>query len=314
MAEKDVESPQEETAATEGQGVERDVEQDGGQEKPEVKIPAEDLKKTKITGVFSTQSVMKVGTGTTTRKTIQKMFWMAEENDDGVIEMQPLNTNYIPSGPKRKVSRDDLLTQFSPEPEFYQQTVFPAMQKLQQTVALGEDHRQKGKLFSAEFEFKEALQVDDDNVKANFGLGLTYLDRGEKSKADNIFERLVKLDAAFEPEHKHLFNDFGISLRKNKMYDQSVEYYERAMELATADENLHYNVAFAYFQKLELEKTLEHLQTALKMNPDLEAAKQFLDWMKTKKLVTEEGAIDTSASYYRELKMKKRHEEEKKEE
>ena len=31
-----------------------------------------------------------------------------------------------------------------------------------------------------------------------------------------IFHRLVKLDATFETEHKHLFNDFGINLRKNE--------------------------------------------------------------------------------------------------
>ena len=35
----------------------------------------------RIKGVFSTQDVKKVGTGTTTRKTIQKGFWYAEETE-----------------------------------------------------------------------------------------------------------------------------------------------------------------------------------------------------------------------------------------
>ncbi len=247
--------------------------------------------KDRIRGVFSTQSVEKVGTGTTIRRTIQKTFWMCEEQDDGHVEIQPLNVNYVPSGPKRKLAKDDLLRQFSPEPEFYVHTVYPAMQKLHQAVTKGEEHRKKGRNFSAEFEFNNAITIDEDNVRANFGLGLTYLQRGESNKADNIFERLVKLDAAFEKKHKHLFNEFGIDLRKNKMYDQAVTYYERAMELSQADEHLHYNMARAYFEKRMLDKTLEHLRTALRMNPDLEPAKLFLEWMRERGAVNADGEL-----------------------
>ena len=243
----------------------------------------------RLKGVFSTQSVQKVGTGTTARKTIQKMYWYAEEQDDGTLEVQALNMNQVPSGPKKNVTKDDLLENFAPEPEFYQQTVFPKMRELIKTISRAERHRKRGEYFSAEFEFQNALNVDEENVRANFGLGLTYLERGETSKANNIFERLVKLDAAFEKEHKHLFNEFGIKLRKNKMYDQSVDYYERAMSLSEADENLHYNIARAYFDKREIDKTTNHLLKALQMNPEHEAAKHFLEWMKEKKLLPQDA-------------------------
>ncbi len=248
-------------------------------------------KKDKIQGIFSTQTVQKVGTGTTVRKTVQKTFWMVEELDSGVLEIQPLNKAYIPSGPKRKVAMDDLLQKFSPEPEFYVHTVFPAMQELNKTVAKGEEHRAKGEFFSAEHEFSNALKVDVDNVRANFGLGLTYLGRGETKKADNIFERLVKLDAAFEKEHKHLFNEFGINLRKNRMYSQALDYYQRAMQLSEADEHLHYNIARAFFEKGMTKETVQHLQQSLDMNPELEAAQQFLEWLGDKGFVTEDGEI-----------------------
>lgn len=55
-------------------------------------------KKERIKGVFSTQSLIKIGTGTTQRKTVQKSYWFATELDDGRIEIQPLNKNYVPSG------------------------------------------------------------------------------------------------------------------------------------------------------------------------------------------------------------------------
>ncbi len=279
--------------------VEGDLLSDGADFAPSPEAPVtpvrEQGKRERIKGVFSTQSIEKVGTGTTVRRTIQKTFWMAEEGDDGHIQIQPLNVNYVPSGPKRTVAKDDLLRQFSPEPEFYMSTVFPAMQRLKQTVQLGEEHRKKGRNFSAEHEFQTALTVDEENVRANFGLGLTYLERGERKKADNIFERLVNLDAAFEPEHKHLFNDFGISLRKNSMFDQAVDYYRRALELSKADEHLHYNIARAHFSTQQLDKTVEHLQKALSMNTEFEVAKQFLDWLKSRGYVSEDGQVNPDA-------------------
>ncbi|MDR1660218.1 MAG: tetratricopeptide repeat protein, partial [Desulfovibrio sp.] len=179
--------------------------------------------RTAVHGVFSTQEVRKVGTGTTTRKTVQKTYWFIEQRGD-VVECQPLNTNYVPSGPRRKVTMEELISKFSPEPEFYMNSVFPRMQELEQAVNNADTHRQNGDTFAAEYEYSRALKVDVDNVRANFGIGLTYLERGDTDKAQNIFERLVKLDNAFEAEHKHLFNEFGINLRKNRMLAQSLEY------------------------------------------------------------------------------------------
>lgn len=233
----------------------------------------------KIKGIFSTQSIQKVGTGTTTRKTIQKTYWFVNEQADGMLEIQPLNKNYIPSGPKRTITMEDLLAKFAPEPEFYISTVYPKMQELSRTIQKGERHREKGEIFSAELEFDQALQVDEENVRANFGLGLTYLDRGEAHKANDIFERLVRLDAAFDAEHKHLFNDFGISLRKNKMLEQALDYYSKAESLAQSDENLFYNIARAHYEKESYDQCLAYLTKALAINPQLNEARLFIKYM-----------------------------------
>ena len=101
-------------------------------------------KKTEVRGVFSSQEVRKVGTGTTTRKTVQKTFWFVEQRGDS-IECQPLNANYVPTGAKRKISMEELITKFSPEPEFYLSAVYPKMQELQQSVDNGDSHREKEK-------------------------------------------------------------------------------------------------------------------------------------------------------------------------
>lgn len=246
------------------------------------KHQAENIRQTRIKGIFSSQSVVKVGTGSTTRRTIQKTYWSVQEKDDGIIEVQPLNKNYIPAGPKRTIDKEEFLAQFNPEPEFYVQTVLPRMNELNTTITRGEQNRAEGKTYSAEFEFGHALTVDEENVRANFGLGLTYLDRGEKNKANDIFERLVKLDAAFETEHKHLFNDFGISMRKNGMLDQALDYYLRAAELAQEDDHLYHNIARAYFEKGDIENCLTSLKRSLELNPEMAESLMFLKYLEDK--------------------------------
>lgn len=240
--------------------------------------------KSAVRGVFSTQEIRKVGTGTTTRKTVQKTFWFVEQSGDE-LECQPLNPNFVPSGPKRKITMDELIAKFSPEPEFYQMSVYPKMRELQQSVLKGDAHREKGETFSAEYQYSQALKVDEENVRANFGIGLTYLERGEKEKAQNIFERIVKLEGTYEPQQKHLFNEFGINLRKNKMFEQAAEYYQRALELTKQDENLHTNLARALFETGNMDGCLEHLFKALELAPNHEISLKFLEWMMKKDLV-----------------------------
>ncbi len=238
----------------------------------------------RIKGIFSTQAIQKVGTGTTTRRTIQKTYWFVEEETPGSLEIQPLNKNYVPSGPKRRISMEELLEKFSPEPEFYISTVYPRMRELNMVIQKGEKHREKGEIFSAELEFGQALAVDEENIRANFGLGLTYLDRGEANKADDIFQRLVRLDAAFEKEHKHLFNEFGMNLRKNKMLDQALDYYQRAENLAVRDDHLMFNIARAFFDKKAYDKAMEYLLKALELNPEHTESRRFAAFLEEKGL------------------------------
>lgn len=256
-----------------------------------------DSQRARIKGVFSSEKIAKVGAGATVRKTTQTMYWYADEDENGIVWIQPLNPNYVPSGPKQEIPKEQFLQEYAPEPEFYSSKVYPSIRKLNQTIAKAERHRANGEGYSAEFEYGNALRVDEENIRANFGLGLTYLDRGETGKADNIFQRLIKIEATFEAEHKHLFNDFGISLRKNEMYEQAAEYYSKALELSPSDENLHYNMARACFAKSDIQKTIEHLRTALTLNKDLEIAQKFLLYLKKNNLLTQNLTdVDSSTS------------------
>lgn len=250
----------------------------------ETPVVPKGVERKRISGVFSSQTVAKVGTGTTTRKTIQKAYWFANElkpegGEEAMVEVQPLNTNNVPSGPKDQVPLTDFLERFNPEIEYHQKVVFPVMKEMNTSIQRAEQQRDQGALYSAEFEFNNALDFDENNVRANFGLGLTYMERGDAAKAADIFERVVGLDAAFTPEHKHLFNEFGINLRKSRLLDQAVDYYTRALEITQNDENLYYNIGRAYFERGDVAEAIKHFRKALEIYSDFTEAQRFLDYI-----------------------------------
>ncbi len=238
--------------------------------------------KESFAGVFSTQKTLKIGAGTTSRRVAQSAYFFVSENEDGQLVMQALGPLGLPVGTKTPVTREDLLKDYMPEPTMYQKTVLPKMREVQVSVARGEKFRKRGETFTAEFEYGKALALDVENVRANFGIGLCFLSRGETQKADEVFRRVVDIEAAFEKEHKHLFNEFGINLRKSGMFSQAVEYYEKGLAISPEDEHLHYNAARAAYEQNDVPKARQHLEQALGLNPGFAEARSFLDLLHKK--------------------------------
>jgi len=241
----------------------------------------DDARIKRIKGVFSTESSQYLGFGETKKRVSQQIFVYAEEQTDGRVVIQRLNRAFMPGGPKKRISREDLLKKYVPEPAMYLNKVVPIMRRVEDAVEKGDQHRERQEYFSAEFEYKNALRVDEDHIRATFGLGLTYMDRNEKDSAEMVFRKLVSMDAAFEPEHKHIFNEFGIRMRKLKMYKQAMKYYARAYHLCKDDEHLIYNMARTLHEKGRPSTARRFLARALAMNPDFTECKRFQEYLES---------------------------------
>jgi len=228
-------------------------------------------------GVFSSQTFSYVGFGATKRKVKQNVFVFVEEQADGSYRSRNLNKHYIPSGAVTALTRETLLADYLPEPDIYMNKVMPMLRRLRKTVDAADAHREQGELMSAEFEYKNALRVDEEHIRATFGLGLTYLDRGEIDNANLVCRRIITLDASFDEEHKHVFNEFGIKMRKHKMYAQALRYYFKAYRLAKNDENLLYNISRTYYEKRKIKLARKFLDMALVVNPAFAEAETLSD-------------------------------------
>lgn len=238
-----------------------------------------------LCGVFSIHKSMKIGTGSTQKRVQQRFNYLVRELDEENVEIQPLGEEYSPVGNTETITREDLLRDYMPEPGIWHEHVMPRIRAVQKHVARGDKFRKRGETFTAEYEYNKALGLDERNVRANFGIGLVYLQRGDEEKAHEVFQRVVDIDAAFEDQHKHLFNEFGINLRKGGLFDDAVHYYKRALEMAADDENLHYNLARAYYEKGDHPHAVRHLNAALAMNEQHAEALAFLRSLEKRGLV-----------------------------
>ena len=122
-----------------------------------------------------TEFVTVVSLRTDSHKIKGKQYWLASKLDDESFELLLLNENRVPSGDPKVISNGEFAAHYTLELDYYQQHVRPAMEQQNNRLSRGESHREQGEFYSAEMEYAEALAVDEKNVRATFGLGLTYL-------------------------------------------------------------------------------------------------------------------------------------------
>lgn len=221
-----------------------------------------------------------VGTGGTADRHDNVTFWYARQLSDNEFEVQPLNAHHVPSGIRSVMQRIDFLRQYTPEPTYYRIHTVPALQSLARKIAAGEKAFADGDFDTAEAQFIKALMIDDKNIEANYGLGEVYSEKKEFNKLKKVLDTLLGLSEAFTYEHRQKFNRFGISLRKNGHYDESIRYYKKSLEIVENDENVHFNLARVYYEKGQGEKCVTSLQTALNINPEFVEAQRFLKYCK----------------------------------
>jgi tetratricopeptide (TPR) repeat protein len=233
----------------------------------------------KTMGVYSTQAEAETQEGSAKGETAEKLYWFVKELEQSRYEAQRINKNHVPAGPKTVVSRSDLVEKYDPEPKYYRNITLPILKKIDTAVKLGEKHRENGNLDRAEEAFLRALSIDEQNAKANLGLGDVYVGKGEEDKVQEVLERLLKLDEAFEATQRIELNRFGMSLRKSKMFDKALKLYFKALEIKADDEHLHFNLARVYYEKGETGRCRKHLMDAKRLNPHFAEALKFLKYL-----------------------------------
>ncbi len=117
------------------------------------------------------------------------------------------------------------------------------------------------------------------NARAGYGLGMSHLKRGNMDKARELLKRVAVEDGNYVPEHKHMFNEFGVGLRKNQLLDIALLHMRRALSLAPYDEHIYHNMARLYYEKGDKAMAVKHLEKSLEINPEFKESAQFLKYI-----------------------------------
>ncbi|ADU63826.1 MAG: tetratricopeptide repeat protein [Pseudodesulfovibrio sp.] len=224
--------------------------------------------------VFSALDELRVGTGTTTRKHLSRIYWYVEELDEERFSLRRINSHHVPSGDEVVVTLKELVANYTPEVEFFEGNTIPALELLQEYLDEGTEQRAKGKLYSAQDSFGRALGLDEGNVRALFNLGLIALALNDLDKARDTMRELLKIRSTFTGKDQHLFNEFGIALRKNGLFEEASAYYAKALEFVEDDEHLYYNLARTNYERGHWAECIDAIGRSRSLNPGLAATSQ----------------------------------------
>jgi tetratricopeptide (TPR) repeat protein len=119
--------------------------------------------------------------------------------------------------------------------------------------------------------------LDDESTKERAMLAIRHIDDGDLDKANEVIDGMTGVISYII----HYYNTLGIQSREASLYDEAAANYQKALSVYAQDEGLYYNLARAYYQMGDLEKTKESLGRALEINPQFSDARTFNNRLKT---------------------------------
>ena len=121
--------------------------------------------------------------------------------------------------------------------------------------------------------YKKALQLNPNNEKAHFQLGMVLMEQKDYAAATSSFENVISLT----PEFPDAFFNLGYISTLSKNYSRAEEMYARVVELRPEylDEAL-FNLALVQKKLNKINKSRANLEKAVKVNPNNKLAQKYL--------------------------------------
>lgn len=117
---------------------------------------------------------------------------------------------------------------------------------------------------------RQARQIEAD-LRDGFGRALAALSRPrDRMAAIASLQRIAAVKKGIVPQHKHMFRDFGVALRKKMLVDLALACADRAVELAPDDDHARFNLARLLGIAGRYDDAEAQLRIAIKLDPSEE--------------------------------------------
>ena len=149
--------------------------------------------------------------------------------------------------------------------------IAPSDNKVQ--IALGNSYLKLGLWEKAEKIYKKAFDLDPNSFEAASGLCEAYINNDKEHRALELIHKTQESGQVIID----FYNRLGIVYRKRGDYINAISNYIKAIEIDPFQENLHFNIAKAYYKAGDKNKAIEELRKTLEIRPDFHEAQKFLN-------------------------------------
>ncbi len=127
---------------------------------------------------------------------------------------------------------------------------------------------------SALREYREAVQLDPENVPAHNGVGRALGEKGDHDGALREFQEAVRLD----PNYAEAHNGMGWILGLKGDIDGAMKEYREAIRLKPEYARAHSNLGWAFTEKEDWDNAIREYREAVRLKPDDTDAYDGLAW------------------------------------
>jgi protein O-GlcNAc transferase len=128
----------------------------------------------------------------------------------------------------------------------------PISPALMSHLQSGMQHLQTGNAHEADAEFRLALQLDENNVQANYACALASYQFNRLAEAEQFLRRVIQLQPHFYPA----FNTLGITLRAAGNNAEGIAALEHALAIKPDYAEAAFNLALAFADSKERTKAI----------------------------------------------------------
>ena len=205
---------------------------------------------------------------------VVKCLWYAWSWDSGTVAVHEVTPDWKLIGSSKIIVQVELENRYSHVPDGPpQEPRLPqAPDRRESATGIGDARTLEG-----------VVALAEETAKDDFNSGLSALELGDRQRAMFAFERPLEMEVPWRPRHKHMFSQFGIALRKRKIYGLALRHHAKAMELSPVDEHIWFNLARVHYSLGNTEKTLEYLHRIIKANPQFKEGRLFLNYLEKRK-------------------------------
>ena len=133
---------------------------------------------------------------------------------------------------------------------------------------LGTCAAQLGQSDQALLAFQEAININPENPKAHYNLGLALNGRNKLDEAAEAYKKAITIN----PDYAEAYSNLGNVLKKQGMLDEAIKSYQKAVSINPNSAETFNNMGVTFKDQGKLEKAIEAYYKALNKNPQHSAA------------------------------------------